>query len=102
MADFPISDSQYLARNVYPSLELGIEELLKNYCSDSSENKSEKSPVLWLADWLKEHSAVNIAQRQNQCWASAVATVQLQESDPIMCCRNLLKAVKEVFQPIQV
>ena len=101
MSDFPTSDSQYLANTVYPTLEIGLEELLKHYHPDPHEHKVLEPPIIWLANWLKEHNTSNTDQNRKQRWSNAVSKVQAEESDPISCCQNLVHAVKEVFWPIQ-
>lgn len=99
--DFPVSDSQYLSNTVHPTLELGIEELLKQYFPTSSSNQA-VPPVLWLATWLKNQNAQNKANRTQESWNRAVARIQVDESDPMSCCQNLVLGVKDAFWPIQV
>ena len=111
MVDFPISDSQYLGSTIYPTLEIGIEELLKKYFPNSSGLNTEQGhdktqvvvhPVRWLANWLKNHNNENQAKRIQQKWDNAVAKVQIEADNPTLCCQNLVDGVKEAFWPIQV
>jgi hypothetical protein len=108
MVDFPVSDAEYLAATVHPTLEIGLEELLKQQFPKQTivlkqdGRESAESPILWLAKWLKQHNSANTTQRREQSWRQALQTVQKDESDVISCCHNLAIAVRECFWPIQV
>jgi hypothetical protein len=108
MVDFPVSDAEYLAATVHPTLEIGLEELLKRQFPKQTidpkrdDGESIDPPIRWLANWLKQHNASNTSQRWENGWNKALQTVQSDEFDLMSCCRNLVNGVKEGFWPIQV
>ena len=112
MSDLPITDSEYLASNVYPTLEKGIEELLKVYLPNKdllSEHEFIKTqklaqidPVKWLAKWLKHNNESRIQERKERAWESAVLQANIVAVDSLECCRNLVQSVRQAFWPIQV
>jgi hypothetical protein len=107
MVDFPVSDAEYLAATVHPTLEIGLEELLKvqfpkKTIVSKQDGESVDPPIRWLAKWLKQHNSSNTSQRLEQRWNNALQKVQIDENDIASCCRNLVNGVKEGFWPIQV
>ncbi len=108
MVDFPVSDAEYLAATVHPTLEIGLEELLKHKFPKQmtilrhDDGESVEPPIRWLAKWLKQRNSANTSQRLRQSWNQALQTVQTDENDTLSCCRNLVNGVKECFWPIQV
>jgi hypothetical protein len=107
MVDFPVSDAEYLAATVHPTLEIGLEELLKvqfpkKTIVSKQDGESVDPPIRWLAKWLKQHNSSNTSQRLEQSWNNALQKVQMDENDIESCCRNLVNGVKEGFWPIQV
>jgi hypothetical protein len=108
MVDFPVSDAEYLAATVHPTLEIGLEELLKHQFPKQTivlkqdGGESVEPPIRWLAKWLKQHNSANTSQRQQQSWNQALQTIQKDENDIPSCCRNLVNGVRECFWPIQV
>ena len=65
MVEMPQTESQYLAATVYPTLEIGIEQLLKAAFPEPSvtshttpEEPGPERPLRWLGEWLKKNNKI--------------------------------------------
>jgi hypothetical protein len=101
----PTTASEYLAEEVYPTLEAGIEELLKMTFPVDSEGTERRGqfpggkPLVWLAQYLHDRNKKNSGDRTARKREEALALAGARAESEDACNANVCAAARSLFWP---